>query len=221
MHICVTPIPRAVNLSCFVERHTVAGEQLNSTRSGIQQNSRRIHLRIARWRPARLAGTRRRAYKRAENEEIISSDVPDFELVQIPGNGSCMFQAIAQSQSFLETGELLDNLGLQRSGFQLRRNICLMLVKHRGDVEPFLAGDFESYLHHMATEGVWGGEPELAMAVKVVERPILVYRVVKSSLFSGSQLQKSSEYGVDSFKDVPPVCILFDSSHYDSLLPKS
>jgi len=64
-------------------------------------------------------------------------------------------------------GELLDHLCLQRNGFQLRRNICLMLVKHRGDVEPFLAGDFESYLHHMATEGVWGGEPELAMAVKV------------------------------------------------------
>jgi hypothetical protein len=72
-------------------------------------------------------------------------------------------------------GELLDNLGLQRSGFQLRRNICLMLVKHRGDVEPFLAGDFESYLHHMATEGVWGGEPELAMAVKVYLNCLILF----------------------------------------------
>lgn len=66
----------------------------------------------------------------------------------------------------------MDNIGLQREGFQLRRNICLKLAENRADVEPFLAGDFGSYLHHMATEGVWGGEPELAMAVKV---PVLCF----------------------------------------------
>jgi len=119
-------------------------------------------------------------------------------------------------------GGLLDNIGLQREGFQLRRNICLKLAENRADVEPFLAGDFGSYLHHMATEGVWGGEPELAMAVKVIKRPILVYRIEKSGLFSGSQLQllKSSEYGVDSSVEVPPVCILFNNSHYDCLIPR-
>ena len=32
-----------------------------------------------------------------------------------------------------------------------------MLDKHRVDLEPFIAGDFDAYLHHMAVEGVWGG----------------------------------------------------------------
>lgn len=61
------------------------------------------------------------------------------------------------------------------------------------------------------------GEPELAMAVKVIGRPILIYRTSGASFFS-KELVKASEYGVDGFVSVPPVCLLYDSMHYDSLL---
>lgn len=63
------------------------------------------------------------------------------------------------------------------------------------------------------------GEPELAMAAKVVERPILVYQTSSMSIFS-RQLKKTSEYGVDEFPNVPPICVLFADYHYDSLLTK-
>lgn len=32
-----------------------------------------------------------------------------------------------------------------------------MMDKNRVNLEPFIAGDFDAYLHHMATEGTWGG----------------------------------------------------------------
>ena len=56
--------------------------------------------------------------------------------------------------------------------------------------------------------------------MQVIERPILVYRIEKKGILSGSQLLKSSEYGADSFVEVPPACILFNDSHYDCLLSK-
>ena len=54
-------------------------------------------------------------------------------------------------------GKLLTGRQLSEKGFELRRAVCFMLDKHRADLEPFIAGDFDAYLHHMAIEGVWGG----------------------------------------------------------------
>lgn len=57
------------------------------------------------------------------------------------------------------------------------------------------------------------------MAIKCIERPILVYGRVKHSLF-GDSLSKTSDYGVVEYPDIPPVCVLFDNYHYDTLLVK-
>ena len=57
------------------------------------------------------------------------------------------------------------------------------------------------------------------MAVKITKRPILVYRTSGSKFFS-KELVKASEYGVQDFEAVPPICLLFDNMHYDSLLAK-
>ena len=54
-------------------------------------------------------------------------------------------------------GTLLGPLQLNKKGFELRRAICLMLSRSRKEVEPFIDGNFDAYLHYMATEGVWGG----------------------------------------------------------------
>ena len=57
------------------------------------------------------------------------------------------------------------------------------------------------------------------MAAKVTKRPILVYKTSGSSIFS-KKLAKASQYGIDDYQNVPPICILFGDYHYDSLLAK-
>ena len=57
------------------------------------------------------------------------------------------------------------------------------------------------------------------MAAKVTERPILVYKTQGLSIIS-KKLAKASQYGIDEYKNIPPICILFGNYHYDSLLAK-
>lgn len=57
------------------------------------------------------------------------------------------------------------------------------------------------------------------MAAKVTERPILVYKTQGLSIIS-KKLTKASQYGIDDYKHIPPICILFGNYHYDSLLAK-
>ena len=52
-----------------------------------------------------------------------------------------------------------------------------------------------------------------------IRRPILVYGISKSSFF-GTSLTKTSEYGIDDYKEVAPVCVQFGNYHYDTLLVK-
>lgn len=55
-------------------------------------------------------------------------------------------------------GELLSGQALLREGFAVRREVCVMLEKHRGEIEPFIPGDFRAYVSYMASDGVWGGK---------------------------------------------------------------
>ena len=98
---------------------------------------------------------------------------------------------------------------------------------------------FHAYLDAMATEGTWGGEPELSVAPEALGRPVCVYSRARdvslsngksiekgggdfglSNLFFGDDIVKVSEYGVDGFAegDVAPICLLFGGLHYDLLL---
>ena len=58
------------------------------------------------------------------------------------------------------------------------------------------------------------------MAARCLQRPVLVYMTTKAGLL-GSELVKSSAYGIDDYPGVPPVCLLFNNSHYDTLLAKA
>lgn len=63
----------------------------------------------------------------------------------------------ASQQFCFNADSLLSGGELHQQGYELRRAVCYMMDKHREDIEPFIGGDFEAYLHHMASEGVWGG----------------------------------------------------------------
>ncbi|CAL8470555.1 g10097 [Coccomyxa elongata] len=136
---------------------------------------------------------------------------------RIAGDGSCLFRAIAQGAHHVSTGSLLGRRQLFEAGFDLRREVCAEMVRRREDIEPFIPGVFDAYVSNMSLEGIWGGEPELAVAIHCIQRPIIVYKEVKSGLL-GKDLEKVSEYGADQYPRVSPVCLLFSGFHYDLLM---
>ncbi|KAK9904217.1 hypothetical protein WJX75_007060 [Coccomyxa subellipsoidea] len=127
-----------------------------------------------------------------------------FEIHRIAGDGSCLFRAVAQGAHHTSTGALLSGRELFEEGFGLRREVCAEMVRRREEIEPFIPGLFDAYVSNMSLEGIWGGEPELAVAIHCIQRPIIVYKEVKSGIF-GKDLEKVSEYGAQEYPGVSPV----------------
>ncbi|KAK9826106.1 hypothetical protein WJX81_004241 [Elliptochloris bilobata] len=146
---------------------------------------------------------------------LSAAAVPSFEVLRVPGDGSCLFRALAQGRSVLEQGRPLERDALLHDGYKLRQDVCEAMLARREDIAPFIVGRIDVYVDNMMREGSWGGEPELAVAADLLKRPVLVYRL--SGLF-GSDLEKVSEYGVGKGTDAPPICLLYSGNHYDLLL---
>jgi hypothetical protein len=93
-----------------------------------------------------------------------------------------MFRSLAQGDALLGTGTLLrDEPAEWAAAAALRARIVDRLRDTRDDIEPFIPGivegseTFEAYLDRMARPSTWGGEPELAAASQVLQRPVAVY----------------------------------------------
>jgi len=81
-------------------------------------------------------------------------------------------------------------------------------------VEPFIDRDFDAYVSKMAADGVWGGEPEIAMAAYVLELPVRVYSL------RGPAVSLVNEYGGDysAASGGRAVSLFFHGAgHYDLL----
>ena len=119
---------------------------------------------------------------------------------------------------------------LLAAGFAVRRKICAALVRNKEEIECFLETPFHAYVDAMSTEGTWGGEPELSVAPEALGRPVCVYSRAGdaansesrernfASLFFGGDIVRVSEYGVEDFEGVAPICLLFGGLHYDLLI---
>ncbi|KAI8475999.1 MAG: hypothetical protein J3K34DRAFT_402622 [Monoraphidium minutum] len=130
-----------------------------------------------------------------------------------------MFRSVAQGDALLRTGKLLPSDDVEWAAAQkLRADVVEELRAGRSDIEPFIPGivegleSFDGYLARMARPGTWGGEPELAMAVKVLRRPIAVY-----SPEPGGP-QHIITYG-EEFAKEPAMHVLWSGAHYDLLIP--
>jgi OTU domain-containing protein 6 len=147
---------------------------------------------------------------------------PRFTLVRVPGDGSCLFRALAQGDHALANGgALLSKTGLLAAGFDVRRRVCAALTARRAETEPFIDCPFPAYVDAMSMEGTWGGEPELAAAPDALRRPVCVYEATARGPLGGpASLRKVSAYGVQAYPATPPVCLLFSGAHYDLLLQK-
>eukprot|EP00882_Tetradesmus_deserticola_P005057 GHRQ01005328.1.p1 GENE.GHRQ01005328.1~~GHRQ01005328.1.p1 ORF type:complete len:264 (+),score=91.74 GHRQ01005328.1:81-872(+) len=136
----------------------------------------------------------------------------------ITGDGSCMFRACVQGHHQLQhAGQQLPASQEYGKALALRQAVVEELRKNRADMEPFLPGiadDFDDYLARMAQPGAWGGEPELLMASRVLQRPIRVYQ----SGWGGPQYILT--YGEDLEQSAAAMHLLWSGAHYDLLVPQ-
>ncbi|KAG2493949.1 hypothetical protein HYH03_007879 [Edaphochlamys debaryana] len=141
---------------------------------------------------------------------------PAFGLFRVGGDGACMFRALVQGVQFATRGKPMPPESEATAAHTLRLAVVAELRKRREEMEPFLPGiaaDFEEYCQRMSLPMAWGGEPEMAMAVHVIRRPITVYHV------TGSGVEPIVTYGDQLLGSVPAISLLWSGAHYDLLLP--
>ncbi|CAI5980009.1 unnamed protein product [Closterium sp. NIES-64] len=163
----------------------------------------------------------------------------DYHVVRIPGDGRCLFHAVAHGHharaSLPQPTALPARCQLADA---LRNQVADEFVKRREETEWFLEGNFDDYVANIRKPYVWGGEPELLMLSHVLKSPITVFIADPRSPRSGA-IMPIAEYGreyaskqegderrvegegISSSKDA--ICVLYNgSSHYDALLiPRS
>ncbi|GLC43468.1 hypothetical protein PLESTB_001560400 [Pleodorina starrii] len=140
-----------------------------------------------------------------------------FRLRRISGDGACMFRAIVQGAQVATHGKAMSLESEEVAAQNLRQAVVRELRKRREEMEPFLPGiasDFDEYCRMMSHPMAWGGEPEMVMAVHVVQRPITVYHV------QDGELAPIVTYGDHMLGAVQPINLLWSGSHYDLLVPE-
>ncbi|KAK9812210.1 hypothetical protein WJX73_004320 [Symbiochloris irregularis] len=131
---------------------------------------------------------------------------------RIGGSGDCLFAAIAQGHQYLTHGSFMRTPEERTAAARLRQAVCAELVRQKDMMEPFI-GDVEPYARTMSRQGVWGGEPELAMASRCLKRRIHVFQPDVAGL------QAIAKYGEDFHPDTAPITLLYNGiNHYDLML---
>jgi len=163
--------------------------------------------------PRRGGQTAATAADQEPDVQLVQPEQLHFKVHRISGDGSCMFRAIVQGVHMMRQGTPMSIPAETTAALNLRAAIVKELVAKRSEIEPFVAGitdDWDEYVKRMADPGVWGGEPEMVMAVNVIRHPLTVYRTVSGSV------EPIVTYGGDLPGKV--IHLLWSGAHYDLLL---
>jgi OTU domain-containing protein 6 len=101
---------------------------------------------------------------RRRNEELsIDKQLSErnLELRSVPSDGNCLFASIVDQTSDLTIR-------------QLRDIVADYLRKHRNEYEPFIDIDYDVYCEKLSKENIWGGQIELEICAKILQRSIEV-----------------------------------------------
>ena len=143
-----------------------------------------------------------------------------FKLLRVTGDGSCLFRAMAQGDHLAKgSSEPMSESEETKAARGLRLAVVKEMSARRESIEPFIPGildgdlTFEAYLARMSLPYTWGGEPEMVMAMNLLQRPIHVWRIVEG------QVEPIVSYGVNEFASSSSVNLLWhQAGHYDALV---
>lgn len=137
-----------------------------------------------------------------------------YVVTQIPGDGRCLFRAVAHGSSLRGDTGAMDDAQQRDIADELRLKVADELLKRRAETEWFIEDDFEVYVNRIKQSNVWGGETELLMLSHVLQMPITVFmadRNIKGGLIA------ICEYGLE-YGTADPIQVLYDGfGHYDAV----
>ncbi|KDO18068.1 hypothetical protein SPRG_16510 [Saprolegnia parasitica CBS 223.65] len=130
----------------------------------------------------------------------------ELDLVQVPGDGNCLFRAISHQV-----------YGDDQHHAVVRASCMDYMEAAKAYFEPFVVGDMPAFLRYVAhkrTQGVWGDDPELQALCELYDRPLYVF--VHDPRVGASVLRTFHEA---STNPRPPMRVSFyGGGHYDSVV---
>ncbi|XP_052200616.1 uncharacterized protein LOC127807001 [Diospyros lotus] len=140
----------------------------------------------------------------------------NYRVTGVTADGRCLFRAIAHVACLRNGEEAPDEHRQKELADDLRAQVVKELLRRRKETEWFIEGDFDAYVDRIQHPYVWGGEPELLMASHVLQTPISVFMIDRSS----GGLVNIANYGEEEYQKggESPITILFHGyGHYDVL----
>lgn len=134
---------------------------------------------------------------------------PGFQVIPVPGDGNCLFRAVAQGEAVATSGKILLGAAETARSEKLRAAAIQELVWRRDEIEWAIEGDFDRYVSRMALSGTWGGEPELLMLSHVLGCPIEVYMM-------NPKMRKIQVYG-EGLSPTAVRLLFHGAGHYEAL----
>ncbi len=125
-------------------------------------------------------------------------------VVEIEGDGNCMFRAISH-QLFLNEDQ----------HEELRRKCVDHLIENKARFSMFCFDDFDQHIEHMSQVGVWGDELELRALEEIIDRPIRIFS--SDAPDQGTPLSNNFEE-LELLNGVVPITLSYHgSNHYNSV----
>jgi len=117
------------------------------------------------------------------------------------GDGNCLYRAVS-----------LQMYGTQQHHAAVRAAVAGYMRIEAEYFEPFVEcpDGFQAYVDSVATDGVWGDDPEVQAVAEIYQRPVIVYGLDAGRLV----LRRSIEGGGE-----PVRLSYYKGGHYDSVVP--
>jgi hypothetical protein len=142
-----------------------------------------------------------------EKDFIASLNKKKMHVVEVDGDGNCLFRAVAH-QIWLDEDRHLE-----------LRKMCVAHMKRNADrYAAFFDGDFADYLQRMSRPGKWGDDIEIRALEEVIDRVINIY----SSQSDFCEPLKTNFDEVNLLAGIDPIKISYHGkNHYNSIFDET
>jgi hypothetical protein len=163
---------------------------------------------------AKLCAVPEGTEKNARYRELIETR---FQVENVRGDGNCGLRAIVCS--------LYPNYSAEQEDEAIagmRQRMVDYMRRHRRHFEPFIDGDFDDYLAHMARSRTWIGNPELRALSQCEGINIQVFSAAAPQLDWRGRMEAAPNERFNAGGLLPhrTARIYFESAHYQALHPR-